>query len=228
MYKSSPTPEADDRPLSKGAQTKEKIFQLALAYFNEHGMEFVGIRELARQLNLSPGNVSYYFPTKEALIHEISRRLSEENSKIFLATERDLTLRSFLELFRTAFHNHYAFRCLFVSVVQLMKHYPSIRERYLDVQVLRRASLRKDLLSLRKQGALRSDLTSSDINYLVAVISYHARSWIIEAEILHNDKPLPSVIDHYVGLIAQTLQPYCTAKGRTVLTPFEQRILKIT
>src|SRR5215510_5497851 len=48
--------------------TARRILEHARRAFNQRGVAAVGIREIARELGLSPGNVSYHFPSKEALI----------------------------------------------------------------------------------------------------------------------------------------------------------------
>ncbi|RYZ50620.1 MAG: TetR/AcrR family transcriptional regulator, partial [Chitinophagaceae bacterium] len=41
--------------------TKDKIRDKALELFNERGIEYVGLRELAALLNIRVGNITYYF-----------------------------------------------------------------------------------------------------------------------------------------------------------------------
>ena len=55
----------------KAGGTAERILEYAREAFNERGVAAVGVREIARDLGLSPGNVSYHFPTKEALIRAV-------------------------------------------------------------------------------------------------------------------------------------------------------------
>lgn len=45
-------------------KTKERIVSKALELFNEHGIEYVGLRELAAHLGIRVSNITYYFPTK--------------------------------------------------------------------------------------------------------------------------------------------------------------------
>jgi AcrR family transcriptional regulator len=229
VYKSSqeiiPPSRAPQKTSSKGEETRERIFQLALEYFNANGIEYVGIRELARELGLSPGNVSYYFPTKDDIVIEITKRLSEENNKLFQQVEQDLTLTSFIELFVAAFHNHYTFRCIFTSFVHIMKHYPAMKDGYIEVQRKRRAILGKDLQQLAQLGYLKRDLSKEDVTYLVLVISQFARFWVQEAEVLMSTHPTEKVIRHYAGMIAQTILPHATAKGRAQLEPYLNAII---
>jgi AcrR family transcriptional regulator len=216
---------APQKSRSKGEETRERIFQLALEYFNTNGIEYVGIRELARELGLSPGNVSYYFPTKDDIVIEITKRLSEENNKLFQQVEQDLTLTSFIELFVAAFHNHYTFRCIFTSFVHLMKHYPAMSAGYIEVQRKRRTILTKDIQELSSLGYLKRDISKEDVAYLVITISHFARFWVQEAEVLMSIHSTDRVIRHYAGMIARALLPYSTAKGRLQLEPFTAQVI---
>lgn len=224
MYKSSQNISEDvpvtSKTRSKGEDTKERIFQLALEYFNQNGIEYVGIRELARELGLSPGNVSYYFPTKDDLVHEITRRLSEENNKLFQDVGKDLSITSFINLFIAACHNHYTFRCVFTSFVHLMKHDPAMNAGYVEIQRKRRATLTKELQELARSGFLKRDIAKAEITSVMLVISHLARFWIQDAEVLMSAQPKEKVIAHNAGLIAYSLLPYATAKGREQLEPF--------
>jgi AcrR family transcriptional regulator len=229
VYKSSrevsSIPDPSPKQRSKGEETKERIFQMALDYFNRNGIEYVGIRELARELGLSPGNVSYYFPTKDDLVLEITTRLSADNSKLFQTADDDLTLTSFIELFIAACHNHHKYRCVFTSFVHIMKHDPALHTGYVEIQRKRRASITRELQQLATNGYLKKDITKEEITSLVLVVSHLARFWIQDAEILMLDLPIDKAVNHYAGLIASTLHPYATAKGRQQLEPYVSNVI---
>ena len=227
MYKSSPVEKTSEPPpRTKGQETRERIFQRALEYFNENGIEYVGIRELARELGLSPGNVSYYFPTKEDLVIEIAKRLSAGNNELFQQVTEDISIGSFMRLFETAFTNHWNYRCMFTSFVHIMKHYPNMGERYRELQKKRRADLAHDLQELSRLGYLKKDLSTEVVGQLVMTIAYQARFWVQEAEVLMQEVPREKVIAHHVGLIAGLLHPYATAKGRTQLEAYSKAIIR--
>jgi AcrR family transcriptional regulator len=226
VYKSSQKSEEPPKiNRTKGEETRERIFQLALEYFNRNGIEYVGIRELARELGLSPGNVSYYFPTKDDLVLEITRRLTAENTQLFQEAENDLTLTTFLDLFVSAFQNHYKFRCIFASFVHLMKHYPAMSKGYVEIQRTRRAVLASDLEKLAALGYLRKEISKAESMQLVLVISHLARFWVQDAEVLMTAHATEKVIHHYAGLIARCLEPYASAKGRNQLEPFLKLVI---
>jgi AcrR family transcriptional regulator len=98
--------------------TKEKIFTKALELFNNEGVEYVGMRELAAHLNMRVSNITYYYPTKDDLVFAISQGLKEANSKIVVEND-NITLLAFLNMLKQVFHNHVKYRCLLLSFVHL-------------------------------------------------------------------------------------------------------------
>ena len=49
-------------------QTKEDILITARELFNEYGYKNISMRDIAKKLNISVGNLTYYFKKKEDLI----------------------------------------------------------------------------------------------------------------------------------------------------------------
>ncbi len=77
--------------------TKDKILDKALEMFNERGIEYVGLRELAAVLGIRVGNISYYFPTKDDLVYQLSQDFTRSNSEIVVA-QNAITIHGFLDM----------------------------------------------------------------------------------------------------------------------------------
>ncbi len=73
-------------------RTKERIVSKALEMFNERGIEYVGLRELASTLDMRVSNITYYFPTKDDLVNHLSLDFSELNSRV-MVENNDITLQ---------------------------------------------------------------------------------------------------------------------------------------
>lgn len=54
---------------AKGRDTQHQILETALAIFIEHGYGDFSIQKVASKCGLSRGNVSYYYPTRNSLLH---------------------------------------------------------------------------------------------------------------------------------------------------------------
>ena len=207
--------------MSKEQQsTRELIIDRALDLFNESGIEGVKMRELARELGLSPGNLTYHFPKKENIIVAIAEQLSAFNSQTLQASKQPEDLKQFLELFRAIFNNHFQYRCLLLSFVHLTEQYPAMAARYREVQAVRTGSFQEQLVYLRAIGFLKEDVSEVEIQRMAAYCSLIGRFWLSEYWVSYRDKPLEQMIAHYLNLLAGVFIPYVTAKGHRDLVEF--------
>lgn len=195
--------------------TEEKIVAKALEMFNERGIEYVGLREIAATLEIRVSNITYYFPTKDDLVNRLSLDLNKLNSEIVINAD-DLSIGDFILSFEKVFHNHLKYRCLLLSFVHLMENNKKISARYKKTQADRNATLRSNLMVLASSGYL-SIQTENEIDFLVACIAIIARFWISESVVSFKHLKPEEQLRHYVGMIARTLLPYTTAKGRKEL-----------
>ncbi|GAB4016369.1 TetR/AcrR family transcriptional regulator [Spirosoma koreense] len=186
-----------------------KIVVKALEMFNERGIEYVGLREIAAALGIRVGNITYYFPTKDDLVNRLAQDLSTFNERI--GVDEPLSLFSFLERFRIIFTHHVQYRCLLLSIVHLMEQNKVLSERYKETEKKRYTSIIANLLSLQESAYL---VREADIDLLVSVCTLTARFWISEASVTFRHLNPPEQIRHYVTLLAKLILPYATEKGK--------------
>src|ERR1043165_1836990 len=98
----------------KKSETEEKIVQAALRMFNEGGIEYVGMRDIAAALDMRIGNLTYYFPTKDDLVDQLSLSLAGENNRTIVPVDQ-ITMTGFFDMLEKVFHNHVKYRCLMLS-----------------------------------------------------------------------------------------------------------------
>jgi len=203
-------------------RTKERIVSKALEMFNERGIEYVGLRELAATLDMRVSNITYYFPTKDDLVNRLSLDFSELNSMV-MVNNNDITLRSFLEMLYIVFNNHITYRCLLLSFVHLMEQNKAIASRYKKTQGDRNFTLKSNLATLVKKGDLKIE-DESATEFLVSSIGLISRFWISEAAISFRHWTSDQQINHYLMLIVKLLSPYATAQGKKELEQFTRQL----
>jgi len=198
--------------------TRKKILDKALEMFNERGIEYVGLRELASILNIRVSNITYYFPTKDDLVYELSLELSKKNGEVIVERE-SLTMSAFLQMLHKVFQNHITFRCLLLSVVHLMKQNKHMLAVYKNTQKVRNQALYSNLQALERAGYLKPK-DEAERQFLVSAISLISRFWISEAAISYDQLSTEEQIRHYLLLISELLLPYSTAKARKEIASF--------
>lgn len=203
--------------------TKEIILEQAIKMFNEQGIEYVGVREIAKALDLRVGNITYYFPTKDDLVMAITMELAEANNKV-LDVDEQLTMAQFLVMYSETFANHYKFRCLFISFVHLLEQNPKIEQLYLPNQEKRYKTIRRNLGYLMQNGYLDKELDADTLDFLVSSTSLMVRFWLSEARVRFRDAGKKVIFKHYLELFARLLLPYATKEGRKDILAFVKKL----
>ncbi|MCB0697279.1 MAG: TetR/AcrR family transcriptional regulator [Chitinophagaceae bacterium] len=198
--------------------TKELIVEKALEMYNAQGIEYVGVRELSRELNMKGGNITYYFPTKNDLVRELISRLSEGNSQLF-AAEQEPGIYSFLQMNRKIYENQYRYRSLFVSLPLLLKQDPEYAERYQEIQVVRRKNIYNQLRSMFMGGYFQTGKTES-LDTILDALAMNNRMWISEATLdgILDDKD--TAINTYLFRQAGLLHIIASEKGKKDIVRF--------
>lgn len=203
-------------------KTKERIIHKARAMFNENGIEYVGLRELASILNMRVSNITYYFPTKDDLVNQLSLNLNQLNSEV-VVDYKNLSMHSFLEVLKKVFGNHIKYRCLLLSFVHLMEQNKVISARYKKTEKYRNATLKSNLNVLQRTGYLNI-ADQNEIDFLVSTIALMVRFWISEAAVSYRNLSVEAQMNHYLTLLARFLSPYATGKGESDIQRFLENL----
>jgi AcrR family transcriptional regulator len=202
--------------------TRDKILDKALEMFNERGIEYVGLRELASVLDMRVSNITYYFPTKDDLVYALSLELSKKNAAL-IAERESLTMLAFLQVLHQVFQNHVTFRCLLLSVVHLLQQNKHMAAAYKKTQNVRNATLKLNLQALEGGGYLKIQ-DETDREFLVSGISLISRFWISEAAVSFRNLSTEEQIRYYLLLLTKLLMPYSTAKAKKEIRTFIENL----
>ena len=195
--------------------TKDKILDKSLELFNNQGVHNVGVRDVARALEMSPGNMSYHFPKKEDVILALMEKMSEGNNICFDVYEQEEpSLLSFIALYEGLFTNQYAYRGLLIGNTEFEE---VLRKRYAYKRTYeKRVNLLTNILiGLRNKGLLH--LSESDQEMFLAFLAFFGRSWIHESFIYQQSDSAKETIQHYINLLKWQLSLIATEEGKLQL-----------
>lgn len=198
--------------------TKNEIAERALNLFNEKGIEYVGMREIAAAMNTRIGNITYYFPTKDDLVFFIGTAYQQANT-IIRSDFPVASIAGLLALFESLFTNQVRYRCLLLSFVHIMEHNVAAAKAYKSVRSERAASNESAVRALAEGKFLKAD--SVEISTLGSALNIVGRFWLSEAILSgHHRSKLESQIPRYLIFLANLLKPYATAKGLREIEAF--------
>jgi len=127
------------RPNPGYGGTARRILEHARRAFNERGVAAVGIRDIARELRLSPGNVSYHFATKEALVAALIEEAHGENEALFSRAAGPLDFAGLDVAIRAIMRRDLENRWVMRDCVGLLATLPALRPLHETMQRAREA-----------------------------------------------------------------------------------------
>ncbi|MCB0843844.1 MAG: TetR/AcrR family transcriptional regulator [Bacteroidetes bacterium] len=201
---------------------KEKILEIALQMFNERGVSEVGVREIARALSISVGNLSYHFPKKEDIILALVNRLSSQNSQHYQHYHlQPASLNHFLQLLANIFSNQFDHRGILIGNAELKHIYSTI----FDYQItLQKRVQGFELIYQNLQKANHLTLSEADLQHLISLTTLYARFWLHEAFIDHVSMSKNSLIEKYMKVWSYQLSIFATEEGKASLGEYWENV----
>lgn len=199
---------------------REEILLNAKRLFNENGYSDVGVRELARLLEISPGNLSYHFSKKEDILIALLEDFSKRNTAFYEEYNQSSTsLEGFLRLMKNVFQNQYDYRGVFIGN-QFVQNELLKQERfpYSKIVERRRKTFHQIFSALEKMGYL--SFSKGDVEFLVSFTTLFGRFWISEATLFNRSPAKDEVVKYYVTLYARQLSLFATKQGKGSIKSF--------
>jgi len=204
----------------KGVLSKNWLIENCIRVFNTKGLD-ITLNQLAVDLGISLGRITYYFPTKEKLLVAISLdyelKLHEITSK-FEYKEGDNFLLEQLKLFSKIMDNQYHYRCVMIYASGTSN---SRKEMITQINTsFRGSSERLQLLvnHLIDLGFLDSKI-NENLNFEVFKFKFITvfTSWIIHLEIYDKKKGYKKMKPIYLKGISSCFLPYALPHAKKLI-----------
>ena len=193
--------------------TRQRILDTARGLFNEAGLARVGVREIARALEMSPGNLAYHFPTKDELVAALVKELhARVNADVGAGMATEPSLAGLYRAAQAAMRDMLAYRFVLLSYVDAVRASPELQA--LAAEHLARRRQRHDLLleALARAGYLdrRAALARTDLLFEQSELI--SSGWL-NAATLRGWRDDEETIRHFAKVGMALLEPYCTPRG---------------
>jgi len=195
-------------------KTRDRILQTALELFNSFGVPNVTLRRIAAELNMSQGNLNYYFKKREdiieALYGELMVTFNTEKSK--LDTE-EMDLQYIVDSTRNGMEALFRYRFLMIDFNQNMRENPKIHEQFIMLEHIRKVTYLKSFDIAVSRGIMRPPDFDGEWENLVDRIRVYSDFWIASSEIYREEKS-SSTVAHYHQLLVEMFYPYFTEPAK--------------
>ncbi len=196
--------------------TARRILDHARTAFNERGLGAVGIRDLARELELSPGNVSYHFATKEALIAALVEDAHATNNAA-AAPAGPLDFNQLDQILRAIMQRDVEHRWFTRDAVGLLLSVPALRELHERLQRAREARIDGVITRLLEARMLDAELLDRALLRLQVLTQVFF--WVPSALLAAPEGDLSERLDLHARAALALFAVYATPAGRRQLAP---------
>jgi AcrR family transcriptional regulator len=192
-------------------KTKDKIKIKATELFNNKGFKNVTLREVAKALGISYGNVTYHFKTKKEVIELLYEDMLTETKQILQTFDMSNLFKGILDAPKLTFQISMKYLFFYVDFIEVKRSYVELAIRIEKDNEERKFGYLLLLNQLQKEGVLREELTQSDLDYLMNLSGAMRTFFFINLDPDNfNDVDLET---KYVNYVNQLVYPYLTQKG---------------
>jgi AcrR family transcriptional regulator len=193
--------------------TRRRILEHARRAFNERGVA-VPIREIARELELSPGNLSYHFATKQELIAALIEEAHAANEAQVAAPGGPLDFARVDRIIRAIMRRDLENRWLMRDCIGLLTALPLLRSRHLQLQREREARVDGIVARLIDSGSLDGDRATRALPQLRQQLLTQVFFWLPAAILAAPDRDPAESLDAHARAALALFRAYCTPAGR--------------
>lgn len=201
---------------------KEAILTAALSLFNEHGIDGVTTRDIAKKLKISPGNLTYYFPTKDAIVLELTMELSSSLNKALSeqkGTPPKNTLIAFYRQLETGFTIQLKYAFLFNKRYGELFSHPPERRKLIQETFREHFTFWHQLNRQLVKEKLARPILIEETNAVCYLVNFLAVYWQQEFSIFFPDLTSKGKVQRALAIYFQAYKPYLTKKGLNELKP---------
>jgi AcrR family transcriptional regulator len=194
--------------------TKEKILAAALKLFNEQGIDTITIRHIAKELNISHGNLQYHYKNNHDIILILFNQLTDGMTTHLLQAENspEGNFISFRKELEKLFALIYEYRFIFLHFVEVTRVVPTIKTIYNSWDKQREEQFLRLFETMKTNGILRKDIPMHIWKDLITQLYIIGDFWLSHNEIKLNLKGKKAV-KHYARVLCNLFYPYLTPKG---------------
>jgi AcrR family transcriptional regulator len=191
-------------------KTKKHILEVSRLLFNEKGVMNVTLRDVAKSMNKSYGNITYHFPTKEDVITSLFEEMNMELAALQSSNDLSNLMRYLLELPAFSFDINLKYLFLTIDYNELKRNFPNLFEKVKTLNEAGNLKWKELLKYLRDENYLNQNISNDDLDYLMFLsVSIHF------AYFQKTDSHAYQKTE-FTKMVNQMVQPYLSEKGLVV------------
>lgn len=192
-------------------KTKKQILEVSRVLFNEKGVMNVTLRDVAKSMKRSYGNITYHYPTKENVLTSLFEEMNNELTSLQSPKDASNLMHYLLELPKFSFDITVKYLFFTLDYNELKRNYSILFSRVDTLNEERWRKWKLLLIYLRDERFLMEELTNDDLDFIMFLsVSVRGTYFQITENRFYSKT-------EYSLILNQMLKPYLCTKGLSVL-----------
>lgn len=193
--------------------TQEKILEAARVLLNSVGIDNVSARTISAELNISPGNFTYYYTNKNQVIADLYKQMKLESQSVLAAMAgNEISVLTYLEAHKKLFLIQEKFKFFYLNLFEILTNNLEVKEHYLSEAKTERKMAHELLRVYVNKGILKRGIGEEQFERLVNVGQILNNSWLVDAEVLYKGNQKKKLA-YYMSICCGLLEPYLSDKA---------------
>lgn len=195
--------------------TKEKILSKALELFNDNGYNVITTRHIAKELNMSPGNLHYHFKHSREIVVALLMDLLNKSEELMNHFKNDdhITISKLHKYLQSVLELFYEFKFFSISLVDILREVPELRNNFLEVYQKREMQFEEVIKTFQKIGIFNVMLPDKLVESVIAQVFVIADSNITYNRII-KDFNTEDAVNYYSQIMLNLFLPLFTDQER--------------
>lgn len=168
------------------------------------------LRDVAKYLNKSYGNITYHFATKEEVVFNLLNEMNEELISLQKFDETENILLYLLNLPEYNYSISLKYLFFIIDYLEIKRNFPEIQKKIDSLNSQRKENWMIILLQIKEQGYFDESVTSIDLEYIIFL------SYSVRVTYFQKVEPKDFEKSKFVLIVNKLLQPYLSRKGLNV------------
>lgn len=203
-------------------KTRQNIIQKAIQLFNERGVINVRIRDIANELEISPGNVSYHYKKKHELLDSVYRFMIKRLEEMAVGNQFMNPTKDPLHVAKGYLEHIEQFRFFYQDTLEIIRSYPELAKAHQEQVAQEKAIIRNLMFMSVGKGDLIGEPIEGLYESLAHSIWMTLHFWLTQQIIIGEQN---NSLETGLITIANLLYPYATEKGKEVFERMRGELL---
>lgn len=204
------------------SKTRQNIIQQAIILFNERGVVNVRIRDIADELDISAGNVTYHYKTKQELMDSVYRFMIKTLEEMSVGNQLMNPDKVQLEVAKGYLEHIAHFRFFYQDTLEIIRSYPELAKLHQQQVEQEKAIIQNLMFMSIGKGDLIAEPFTGLYNSLAHSIWMTLHFWLTQ-QIIRGEKS--NNLEMGLLTIANLIYPYATEKGRGLFENIRSELL---